>query len=115
MDAQSGRLVPRSGSGSASLGSFGFRRPARPVNWRRLESGGLSLERVVKQSDASALLTHLDDVTDGAVSQQEIEVDPKLLKAFRLAQLSSQYLLFCQDPVGEEARWVGFCVPATCA
>jgi hypothetical protein len=48
----------------------------------------------VQNSDVRTLLTCLDDVTTGDVSQED--VDPALYKALQLAQYGSQYLLSCR-------------------
>jgi hypothetical protein len=52
------------------------------------------LYRTVQNSDVRTLLTCLDDVTTGDVSQEDI--DPALYKALQLAQYGSQYLLSCR-------------------
>ena len=41
-----------------------------------------------------SLLTCLDDVTSGDVSQED--VDPQLYKALQLAQYGAQYMLSCR-------------------
>jgi hypothetical protein len=48
----------------------------------------------VQNSDVRTLLTCMDDVTGGDVSQEDI--DPTLYKALQLAQYGSQYLLSCR-------------------
>lgn len=50
--------------------------------------------RVVESNDSATLLTMLDDVTHGDISQEES--DPKLYAAIQLAQYASQYLLSCR-------------------
>lgn len=50
--------------------------------------------RVVESNDSATLLTMLDDVTNGDISQEES--DPKLYAAMQLAQYASQYLLSCR-------------------
>ena len=50
--------------------------------------------RVVESNDSATLLTMLDDVTNGDISQEES--DPKLYAAMQLAQYATQYLLSCR-------------------
>ena len=59
-------------------------------------------DRVVQNSDVRTLLTCLDDVTTGDVSQEDI--DPTLYKALQLAQYGSQYMLSCRKVMKERER-----------
>jgi hypothetical protein len=74
------------------LPSFQFHRLCRPVHWERLK--GLNLDRVIRGVDITTLMSCVEDVAHGDVSQED--VDHKLLKTLQLSQYSVQYLLSCQ-------------------
>ena len=57
------------------------------------------LFRTVQNSDVRSLLTCIDDITTGDISQED--VDPTLYKTIQLAQYSSQYLLSCRKLMKE--------------
>ncbi|KAJ1432702.1 hypothetical protein B484DRAFT_394850, partial [Ochromonadaceae sp. CCMP2298] len=71
---------------------FRFKRLSRVLHWDRLRS--LDVTRVVERNDSDTLLTLLDDVTTGDVSQEDC--DPPLYKALNLAQYGAQYLISCR-------------------
>ncbi|CAM9740560.1 unnamed protein product, partial [Phaeothamnion confervicola] len=75
----------------------GFRFEPRRVaiDWRRVAATGV--ERLRRQGDPRALEPFLTDLALGELEEGELEIHPVLLKAFHMAQLSIQYLLFCQQ------------------
>eukprot|EP00602_Paraphysomonas_sp_CaronLab_P000810 CAMPEP_0185028984 /NCGR_PEP_ID=MMETSP1103-20130426/15084_1 /TAXON_ID=36769 /ORGANISM="Paraphysomonas bandaiensis, Strain Caron Lab Isolate" /LENGTH=891 /DNA_ID=CAMNT_0027563583 /DNA_START=330 /DNA_END=3002 /DNA_ORIENTATION=+ len=79
---------------------FRFRKLGRRINWDRIRS--LNLERVTYTADAPLLLTCLDDVATGDVSQED--VDPRFHHTVQLAQYATQYLLACQEMFIEKEK-----------
>ena len=100
---------------------FRFKRLSRVLHWDRLQSVNLDryvssyrsiqvsyslayvcsfpYNRIVESNDSATLLTLLDDIITGDISQEE--VDPKLYSAIQLAQYASQYLLGCRKMMKE--------------
>ncbi|TWW61870.1 Zinc finger protein [Takifugu flavidus] len=69
------------------------------VDWQSISA--VDIDQLVRRVDVDALQKHLRDVTfcslDGAQCQQCLTpVDPSFVKLFRLAQLSLQWLDYCQ-------------------
>jgi hypothetical protein len=58
--------------------------------------------RTVQNADTRTLLTCLDDVTTGDVSQED--VDPFLFKTLQLAQFGCQYLLSCRQVMKDREK-----------
>ncbi|XP_035268602.1 zinc finger protein DZIP1L isoform X1 [Anguilla anguilla] len=77
-----------------------FRTRREPVDWRRL--GALDVDRVAREMDVAVLQEHINAVTFCDVEAERCPhcrgpVDPALLKVLRMSQLSTEYLLHCQD------------------
>lgn len=70
------------------------------MDWRRINA--VDIELVVSQLDVDALQEHISTVTfcslDGERCQRcQSPVDPALVKLLRLAQLTVEWLLHCQE------------------
>ncbi|XP_076134946.1 cilium assembly protein DZIP1L isoform X1 [Alosa pseudoharengus] len=79
---------------------FHFRVRTEPVDWRRI--GALDVDRVGREMDIGLLQEHVTGVTFCDVSGERCphcrgSVDPALVKVLRMSQLSTEYLLHCQD------------------
>lgn len=97
-------MTPSSGaSASAStiaILPFKFRPRRESVDWRRINA--VDVDQVVSQLDVDALQEHVAGVTfcslDGERCQRcQSPVDPALVKLLRLAQLTVEWLLHCQE------------------
>ncbi|XP_036946582.1 zinc finger protein Dzip1 isoform X2 [Acanthopagrus latus] len=87
-------------SGASVLLPFKFRPRRESVDWRRINA--VDIELVVSQLDVDALQEHISTVTfcslDGERCQRcQSPVDPALVKLLRLAQLTVEWLLHCQE------------------
>lgn len=72
------------------------------VDWQSINA--VDIDQLVRKVDISALQEHIRDVTfcclDGVQCQQCLTpVDPTFVKLFRLAQLSLQWLDYCQTSI----------------
>lgn len=79
---------------------FQFRPRRESVDWRRINA--VDVDLVVSRLDVDALQEHVSTVTfcglDGERCQRcQSPVDPALIKLFRLAQLTVEWLLHCQE------------------
>ncbi|XP_033957902.1 cilium assembly protein DZIP1 isoform X1 [Pseudochaenichthys georgianus] len=91
-------MTPSSGA-SINL-PFKFRPRRESVDWRRINA--VDIDLVVSQLDVDALQEHITGVTfcslDGERCQRcQSPVDPALIKLLRLAQLTVEWLLHCQE------------------
>ncbi len=82
------------------LQPFRFRSRTEPIDWRRLSS--LDVERVERDMDVDVLQNFITTVTFCAVEGERCPncrgtADPSLIKLLRMSQLSTEYLLHCQD------------------
>ncbi|KAM7365454.1 hypothetical protein PAMP_016375 [Pampus punctatissimus] len=100
----SGHSVPVPGmtpsSGASTILPFKFRPRRESVDWRRINA--VDVDLVVSQLDVDALQEHISTVTfcslDGERCQRcQNPVDPALVKLLRLAQLTVEWLLHCQE------------------
>ncbi|XP_030266030.1 cilium assembly protein DZIP1 isoform X2 [Sparus aurata] len=87
-------------SGASVVLPFKFRPRRESVDWRRINA--VDIELVVSQLDVDALQEHISTVTfcslDGERCQRcQSPVDPALVKLLRLAQLTVEWLLHCQE------------------
>ncbi|XP_075873667.1 cilium assembly protein DZIP1 isoform X2 [Nelusetta ayraudi] len=87
-------------SGASAVLPFKFRPRRESVDWRRISA--LDVDLVVSQLDVDTLQEHIGTVTfcslDGERCQRcQSAVDPALMKLFRLAQLTVEWLLHCQE------------------
>ncbi|XP_047432413.1 cilium assembly protein DZIP1 isoform X2 [Mugil cephalus] len=87
-------------SGASAFLPFKFRPRRESVDWRRINA--VDVDLVVSQLDVDALQEHISAVTfcslDGERCQRcQSPVDPALVKLLRLAQLSVEWLLHCQE------------------
>ncbi|XP_067315085.1 cilium assembly protein DZIP1 isoform X2 [Pseudorasbora parva] len=79
---------------------FKFRARRENVDWRRINA--VDVDRVACELDFHALQEHINAVTFCSVEGERCHrcqspVDPALIKLFRLAQLTVEYLLHSQD------------------
>uniref|UniRef100_A0A671RXM7 Cilium assembly protein DZIP1 n=1 Tax=Sinocyclocheilus anshuiensis TaxID=1608454 RepID=A0A671RXM7_9TELE len=77
-----------------------FRARRENVDWRRINA--VDVDRVASELDFHALQEHITEVTFCSVEGERCQrcqspVDPALIKLFRLAQLTVEYLLHSQD------------------
>ncbi|XP_037318662.2 cilium assembly protein DZIP1 isoform X2 [Pungitius pungitius] len=98
-------MTPSSGA-SVSL-PFKFRLRRESVDWRRINA--VDIDLVVSQLDLDALQEHIGSVTfcslDGERCQRcQSPVDPALVKLLRLAQLTVEWLLHCQEFLAHNVR-----------
>eukprot|EP00064_Thunnus_orientalis_P009635 superscaffoldBa00001238_g9660 len=100
----SSHSVPAPGMTPSSSAStvlpFKFRPRRESVDWRRINA--VDIDLVVSQLDVDALQEHISTVTfcslDGERCQRcQSPVDPALVKLLRLAQLTVEWLLHCQE------------------
>ncbi|XP_035533362.1 zinc finger protein Dzip1 [Morone saxatilis] len=87
-------------SGASAVLPFKFRPRRESVDWRRINA--VDVDLVVSQLDVDALQDHISTVTfcslDGERCQRcQSPVDPALVKLLRLAQLTVEWLLHCQE------------------
>uniref|UniRef100_A0A8C3YHC3 DAZ interacting zinc finger protein 1 like n=1 Tax=Catagonus wagneri TaxID=51154 RepID=A0A8C3YHC3_9CETA len=83
-----------------SLPTFKFQPRRESVDWRRISA--LDVDRVAWELDVATLQENIVGVTFCNLDREVCgrcgqPVDPALLKVLRLAQLSIEYLLHCQD------------------
>ncbi|XP_071320762.1 cilium assembly protein DZIP1 isoform X2 [Trachinotus anak] len=99
-----GHSVPAPGmtpsSGASTVLPFKFRPRRESVDWRRINA--VDIDLVVSQLDVDTLQEHISTVTfcslDGERCQRcQSPVDPALVKLLRLAQLTVEWLLHCQE------------------
>ncbi|XP_029370134.1 cilium assembly protein DZIP1 isoform X2 [Echeneis naucrates] len=87
-------------SGASTVLPFKFRPRRESVDWRRINA--VDVDLVVSQLDVDTLQEHINTVTfcslDGERCQRcQSPVDPALVKLLRLAQLTVEWLLHCQE------------------
>lgn len=75
----SGRFEPTTGS----------------VAWHRIAA--VNASKVERDGDLQSLKQFIADIAVGQVDEDDIDANPGLIKAFRLAQLQVQYVLHCQQ------------------
>ncbi|XP_044802730.2 zinc finger protein DZIP1L isoform X5 [Bubalus bubalis] len=86
--------------GAYTLPTFKFQPRRESVDWRRISA--LDVDRVARELDVATLQENIASVTFCNLDREVCgrcgqPVDPVLLKVLRLAQLSIEYLLHCQD------------------
>ncbi|XP_075402986.1 cilium assembly protein DZIP1L isoform X2 [Tenrec ecaudatus] len=86
--------------GAYTLPSFKFQPRRENVDWRRMSA--LDVDRVARELDVATLQENIAGVTFCNLDKETCSrcgqpVDPVLLKVLRLAQLTIEYLLHCQD------------------
>ncbi|KAK7893425.1 hypothetical protein WMY93_022577 [Mugilogobius chulae] len=91
-------MTPSSGISTAPLFRFQPRRES--VDWRRINA--VDIDTVVSQMDVGVLQEYINAVTYCSLEGErcprcQSAVDPALIKLFRLAQLTVEYLLHCQE------------------
>ncbi|XP_061050598.1 cilium assembly protein DZIP1L isoform X1 [Eubalaena glacialis] len=83
-----------------TLPAFKFQPRRERIDWRRISA--LDVDRVARELDVATLQENIVSVTFCNLDREVCgrcgqPVDPALLKVLRLAQLSIEYLLHCQD------------------
>uniref|UniRef100_A0A8C0GZP4 DAZ interacting zinc finger protein 1 n=1 Tax=Chelonoidis abingdonii TaxID=106734 RepID=A0A8C0GZP4_CHEAB len=109
-DTEEGLWALQPSSCTATLGplpTFQFRPRHGSPDWRRLSA--VDVERVASELDVVALQEHLGHVTFCSAERLLCPhcrgpADPLLLKLVRLAQLSIEYLLHCQEHLGAQLQ-----------
>ncbi|XP_028809608.1 cilium assembly protein DZIP1 isoform X2 [Denticeps clupeoides] len=86
-----------------------FRPRRESIDWRRINA--VDVDRVAAELDIAALLEHVNGVTFCNLEVEKCQrcqspVDPALLKLFRLAQFTVEYLLHTQDHQSHSLRVV---------
>ncbi|XP_062303253.1 cilium assembly protein DZIP1 isoform X4 [Osmerus eperlanus] len=89
-----------SASSSTTIPPFKFRQRRESVDWRRVSA--VDVDLVASELDFLTLQEHIQGVTFCSVEGErcprcQSPVDPALLKLFRLAQLTVEYLLHSQE------------------
>ncbi|KAM9174130.1 cilium assembly protein DZIP1 isoform 1-T1 [Pangshura tecta] len=89
------------------LPAFQFRPRHGSPDWRRLSA--VDVERVANELDVTVLQEHLGHITFCSTERLLCPhcrgpADPLLLKLVRLAQLSIEYLLHCQEHLGTQLQ-----------
>uniref|UniRef100_H3D6V5 DAZ interacting zinc finger protein 1 n=1 Tax=Tetraodon nigroviridis TaxID=99883 RepID=H3D6V5_TETNG len=79
---------------------FRFRPRREKVDWRRIHA--VDIDHVVSQLDVDVLQEHINTVTFCSLDAEQCQrcqspMDLTLMKLFRLAQLSVEWLLHCQE------------------
>uniref|UniRef100_A0A8C3SPD4 Cilium assembly protein DZIP1 n=1 Tax=Chelydra serpentina TaxID=8475 RepID=A0A8C3SPD4_CHESE len=97
----------RAAAAPGPLPAFQFRPRHGSPDWRRLSA--VDVERVAGELDVAALQEHLGHVTFCSAERLRCPhcrgpADPLLLKLVRLAQLSIEYLLHCQQHLGAQLQ-----------
>ncbi|KAM9482898.1 cilium assembly protein DZIP1L isoform 1-T2 [Clarias gariepinus] len=97
-----GHISPTAPSWSASIPTqpFHFRLRIEPMDWRRMAA--LDVDRVERETDINVLQEFISAVTFCAVESERCPqcrcpIDTTLLKVLRMSQLSTEYLLHCQN------------------
>ena len=80
--------------------SLQLTRSNRNVNWRSLSEA--NVDSIIRRGDVHSVLSFADDVTYGNVG--ELNVHPTVSKAFKLSQLTVQYLLHTQQVLSESGN-----------
>lgn len=99
-EPSSGLVTPPSWSVRQPPQPFHFRSRTEPMDWRRIAS--LDVDRVAREMDVNILQEFITPVTFCDVEGERCPhcrgpTDTTLLKVLRMSQLSTEYLLHCQD------------------
>jgi zinc finger protein DZIP1 len=75
---------------------FFFRQRRGHLNLRRLE--GIDLERLIREVDIDVLQQNIEDITFCEFGENDVHflTDRQVVKIFRMAQLTIEYLLYSQ-------------------
>lgn len=65
------------------------------VAWQRVAA--VNVSKVEREGDLRTLKQFLAEVAVGRVDMEDIDANPGLKNAFRLAQLQTQYVVHCQQ------------------
>lgn len=65
--------------------------------WPRIAAANVA--KLEREGDMQSLRQFLPDVAVGRVDEDDIDANPGLLNAFRMAQLQTQYLLHCRQVI----------------
>nr|XP_013795261.1 PREDICTED: zinc finger protein DZIP1L [Apteryx mantelli mantelli] len=87
-------------AGLVGIPPFQFQPRRASVDWRRFSA--IDVERVARELDVATLQEHIASVTFCNLDSERCPscqqpVDPVLLKVLKMAQLSIEYLLHCQE------------------
>uniref|UniRef100_A0A672UKY7 C2H2-type domain-containing protein n=1 Tax=Strigops habroptila TaxID=2489341 RepID=A0A672UKY7_STRHB len=97
LGASSGLTIP------VDIPPFHFQPRRISVDWRRFSA--IDVERVAREVDVAMLQEHITSITFCNLDGERCPhcgqpADPVLLKVLRMAQLSIEYLLHCQEHLG---------------
>ncbi|NWY57198.1 DZI1L protein, partial [Chionis minor] len=100
----------------ADIPAFRFQPRRVSVDWRRFSA--LDVEQVAREVDVAALQEHIAGVTFCNLDGERCPrcgqpADPVLLKVLRMAQLSIEYLLHCQEQLATSLAMHVQCLQAT--
>lgn len=65
------------------------------VEWQRIAS--VNVSKVEREGDLQTLKQFLPEIAVGNIDEHDIDANPGLINAYRLAQLQAQYVLHCQQ------------------
>lgn len=87
-------------SGASSILPFKFRPRRETVDWRRINA--VDVDLVASRLDVDTLQEHINTVTFCSLEGERCQrcqspVDPILIKLLRLAQLTVEWVLHCQE------------------
>lgn len=87
-------------SGSSGIPAFKFQLRRDPIDWRRFSA--IDVERVARELDLATLQENINSITFCNLDAEKCPycqqpVDPVLLKVLKMAQLTIEYLLHCQE------------------
>ena len=65
------------------------------MNWQRVAA--VNASKIEREGNLQAVKRFIPEVAVGRVNSHDVDTNPGLLNAFRLAQLQVQYVLHCQQ------------------
>ncbi|CAF0842562.1 unnamed protein product [Didymodactylos carnosus] len=81
---------------------YAFQKRNERVDWRRIAA--FDVDRIAREMDFQALQENLEQITlcniDAEVNTRAI--DPNFVKLFKMAQMTIEYLLLCQDQISAQ-------------
>lgn len=78
-------------------GPIRFEPTTGSMEWHRIAS--VNVSKIEREGDLQTLKQFLPDIAVGDIDEHDIDANPGLMNAFRLAQLQTQYVLHCQQVI----------------